>query len=75
MDDNVIDVCYTTYQYVVIMTCVKHFGQHSIKHNVESCEHIAEKLQEIQNSIMRESVSILSSALVRALYYCLNGRT
>ena len=56
------DVCW---RVSCIQFCAEYFGQHNsydVKHNVEPCEH-NDKLQEIQNSIMRENMSILSSGL------------
>ena len=38
----------------------------TIKHNVEPCEHNEDNPQEIQNSIMQEKMSILSSGLPTA---------
>ena len=62
------EMCVEEYHVCILekQFCAEYFGQHNsydIKHNVEPCEHNEDKLQEIQNSIMRENMSILSSGL------------
>ena len=59
---NVMYVCCNSVRNILVSIIINIY----IKHNVEHYEHNEDKLQEIQNSIVQENMSILSSDLPTA---------